>query len=285
MSDDPYFLASAYLDGELSADEWARAAVDPEVMAIVERMQVLAGELADVEPPSTHVRERAIAAALDELPALVPVRAGRSPVVTWLGLAAAAVAVLAVGAVVINGVRGGGDDGDVDLAGGEIAQMDATIEPPTLEAAADVLAESAGADATAFEAEAAIEDAADQRMGDETLIAATADDGDIADGGGSAPTALPAPAYDVSEPIASPEDLSAYGLHLLEREATGDLPPTPNTHCPAPDQVGVVEVLGEASYLRDGTAVPVLVAIDRTTGVTLALDPVSCDVVADNRLP
>lgn len=289
MNDDQYLLASAYLDGELSADDWARAAADPEVMAIVEAMRALTGGLADVEPPSRQVRDRAIDAALDELRTAPAVRVStRRPLTAWLGAAAAAVAVLAVGAIVVNGVRGGGDDdgGDFDAAG-DVAQFEITAEP--IDASdADVMDVAPSADMAAEEGapfgdapgEATAERAAEPTV---TMMATADDDGDVA--GGAMLTAPPSATFDASAPITSPSELSAYGLHLLELEAAGELPPTPNSQCPSPDLVDAVEVLDEASYVVDDVPTSVLVAIDRTTGITLALDPATCAIVADNLQP
>jgi len=289
MNDDQYLLASAYLDGELSADDWARAAADPEVMALVEEMRTLAGGLADVEPPTRHVRDRAIDAALDELRAAPALRVStRRPVMTWLGAAAAAVAVLAVGAIVVAGVRGGGDDdgGDFDAAG-DVAQLEVTAEPID-GAEADVMdvaptADMAVEEQTMFGEMAG--DATAERADEPTVTMMAPADDDGADAGGAMLTAPPSATFDASAPLTSPSELSAYGLHLLDLEAAGELPPTPNTHCPSADLVGTVEVLDEATYVVDDVPAPVLVAIDRASGLTLALDPASCAVVADNLQP
>ena len=288
MNDDQYLLASAYLDGELSADDWARAAADPEVMAIVEEMRTLAGGLADVEPPSRQVRDRAIDAALDELRVAPAVRVStRRPLTTWLGAAAAAVAVLAVGAVVVTGIRGGGDDGGGDFdAAGDVAQFEVTAEPVD-GSEADVMDVSPTADMAIEEQTTFGEMAGDvtaERVEEPTVtMMAPVDEG--ADAGGAVLTAPPSAAFDASAPISSAAELSAYGLHLLDLEAAGELPPTPNSQCPSPDLVGAIEVLDEASYLVEGVPTPVLVAVDRASGLTLVLDPATCAVVADNQLP
>jgi hypothetical protein len=67
-------LASAYLDGDLSADERARADADPATMALVDSYRSLHTTLADVPPASMSDRAAALAAGLSEYDALAPMR-------------------------------------------------------------------------------------------------------------------------------------------------------------------------------------------------------------------
>jgi hypothetical protein len=65
MNDDDTLLASAYLDGDVSADERALVETDPELLAEVARLRQVRAVLADQEPPSISRREEQLAAALD----------------------------------------------------------------------------------------------------------------------------------------------------------------------------------------------------------------------------
>ena len=64
MNDEQIFLANAYVDGELTADERRIAEADPQVMTEVEQLRLLQGELRDVSPPTDAARESAIGAAM-----------------------------------------------------------------------------------------------------------------------------------------------------------------------------------------------------------------------------
>lgn len=128
-------LANAYVDGELSSDDRARAEADPEVLAAVADLQAVRQALRTVPAPDASQRERVIAAALAvhaELaagavrPAAVPTpisRPRRRARVAWGGLAAAAalIAVVAAGAVLVRN-DGSGDDA---ASTGATAQVDA----------------------------------------------------------------------------------------------------------------------------------------------------------------
>ena len=65
MNAEHEFLASGYVDGDLTDDERRIAEADPAVMAEVEQLRALRAELADVPPPTTDARESAIAAAME----------------------------------------------------------------------------------------------------------------------------------------------------------------------------------------------------------------------------
>ena len=55
MNDDLTLLASAYLDGDVTADERARVEADPELIAEVERLRYVKVLLADTEPSPISV--------------------------------------------------------------------------------------------------------------------------------------------------------------------------------------------------------------------------------------
>lgn len=65
MNDDLTFLASAYLDGDVTPDERARVEADPGALAEVDRLRTVRFLLGDVEQPSISVREAHLASALD----------------------------------------------------------------------------------------------------------------------------------------------------------------------------------------------------------------------------
>src|SRR3954451_25296149 len=62
-------LASAYLDGELEADQRATIESDPDTMTVVESFARLRGELKTAEPVDDTVRSAALTAALAEFDA------------------------------------------------------------------------------------------------------------------------------------------------------------------------------------------------------------------------
>jgi hypothetical protein len=69
--DDSILLASAYLDGDVSADERARVEADAELLELVEQLRQVRAVIADAGTPAISVREAHLAAALsawDRLP-------------------------------------------------------------------------------------------------------------------------------------------------------------------------------------------------------------------------
>jgi hypothetical protein len=145
-------LASAYLDGEATADERARVEEDPALLAEVERLRRVREAVATTSPAPPAQRDAAITAALsafDELrardpsaPTIVPISSRRHA--RWMQgvTAVAAAALLVVGGFVI--ANRGDDDGSAD----EVLQAEPTITaereaadaplvaPPTEQAAA-----------------------------------------------------------------------------------------------------------------------------------------------------
>ena len=82
MNAENEFLASAYVDGELTDDERRIAEADPGVMAEVEQLRALRASIADTEPAASEAREAAIAAAMsvyDERYAAAPATAHARP--------------------------------------------------------------------------------------------------------------------------------------------------------------------------------------------------------------
>jgi hypothetical protein len=180
-------LASAYLDGEATADERARVEGDPALLAEVERLRRVRAAVVATRPVPPAQRDAAIAAALgafDELqvdaptpPNVVPM-AGRRRARWMQGLtAAAAVAVLVLGGFVVAN-RGGDDDtavnvrqADVTAPGGgagpsvttaaelETAEEPLAAAPTEMMAAEAAPTETVGTTAIAMDAAAAAPDA------------------------------------------------------------------------------------------------------------------------------
>jgi hypothetical protein len=132
-------LASAYLDGEVTAAERARVEGDLALLAEVERLRRVRAAVADVPPAPATARESAIAAALaafDEAhaglgaaaaaptapPNVVPLARRRHVRRLQVMTAAAAAAVMVIGGFVIAN-RDGGDD---DTASDEVVPAAAT---------------------------------------------------------------------------------------------------------------------------------------------------------------
>ncbi len=138
-------LASAYLDGEATADERARVESDPALLAEVERLRRVRAAVVVTPPAPPAQRDAAIAAALaafDELQAGAPTPPNVVPIASrrkahWMqGLtAAAAVAVLVLGGFVV--ANRGGDDDTAD----EVRQADVTapgvVAAPSVTTAAE----------------------------------------------------------------------------------------------------------------------------------------------------
>ena len=289
MNDDQFFLANAYLDGELTAEGRALAEADPVVMAEVAELRALQELVRDVPPPSDAVRGDAVAAALSEFaatrpppaPAPIPFRP-RPAYAKYLAVAAGVLGVGLLGVAVANLDTGGGDDDAADMAAEEPAEEpaaeQASEERLTEEAeilAGDDAAEDAD-DVRTSEAAAADEPVmapADEPM-EEPEPADVAAEEPAAEGGtGPRPVLVP------GQVLTTPEELGSYGTGLVEQQRAGTLPATPNHACP------IDSVLGRAEYQPDDAAVvPVLVAVDEPAGVVLAFEDEACTFVAEGPL-
>ena len=144
MNDDQRLLANAYLDGEVSAEERARAEADPEVVAEIARLRAVSEALRVTDEPDPQRRDAAIHAALDafelrpaatiattpELPVAPPVSLDARRRARWLRplAAAAAVVVLIAGGVALLGDRDedSGDDASSPLVAGDDRPLTAT---------------------------------------------------------------------------------------------------------------------------------------------------------------
>lgn len=308
MNDDQYLLASTYVDGELTADQRELAESDPDVMSEVDRLLDLQTQLRSVEPPSAEAREVAIGAAMAEFSALAsrpapPINAKTTTVqfrrrpayARYLGIAAAVVAVAMLGFVVATGVRPGATDDDSSSdAALDVAAEQPADEPASEPAAGDFdrdLIESDGAfaddmaegDATAEAAAPAAELDADTGSSADEPAAEAADE--AADEPAQEPAdaaSEPAdeaelgtvpPEFDADLPLATANELGAYGAYLLGLTTSNMLPPTPETSCP--QQV----ILGSTQYLFDGLPIDVLIAVDDQLRTVTAVHPDTCEAL------
>jgi hypothetical protein len=153
-------LASAYLDGEATADERARVEGDPALLAEVDRLRRVHDAVAVVSPASPAQRDAAIAAALsafDELrvdapspPNVVSIAGRRRARLMQVLTAAAAAAVLVLGGFII--ANRGGDDDSAD----EVRRADATapggVAAPSVTTAPGGVAAPSSTTATELEA-------------------------------------------------------------------------------------------------------------------------------------
>ena len=314
MNDEQFFLANAYLDGELTDEERRIAEADPEVMSEVEQLRALQSEVRDVPTAASGARESAIAAAMAEFdarstPAETAVDRPRSTVpyrprlayAKYLGIAAAVVAVGVLGVVVAQIGAGGDDD---DSAGGDDAAVEMVAEDRLTEDLDEADGGDAGgedtadavtdmADAAPADGDVAADDMAEadeaEEMSEEQAAEGEADDtgATAGDDGGEATSATLAPAlsvpddFDPDAPIADETDLAIYGAYLREQREFGRLGSTPNTPC-----AGDYEALRRASIVTpSGELVGVLVAVDDSDGTTLAVDEDSCRVLLDTAAP
>lgn len=295
MNDEQFFLANAYLDGELTAAERAIAETDPVVMAAVEELRVLQDLVRDVGPPADAVRDSAIAAAMAQFAAANPAPATRrtAPPVpfrsrpSYTKYLAVAAGVLGVGlfGVAVANLGTGDDDQSADL-GGEPADEPAT-EPATAESSVMEADDTFGAeradDAGTAEVPAAEEpadepamDAADEPASEPAEEPASEQADEQADEPAAATQERPS--LEPGQVLTTPEELGSFGTGLLEQRDAGTLPPSPNHACPIDD------VLGRSEYLADGMVVPVLVAVDEPAGVVLAFADETCEFVVEGPL-
>lgn len=316
MNDDPRpheldereaLAASAVVDGTETADERALVDASPQLEAWIESYHHILAELDDVPVP-TAARASALAAALavfDELhavdtPAAAAAPAAADAVATptaavvsladrarrrWnprivLGAAAAVVAVLAIGGVIIDRGRSNDDTlSSADTASplGETSRKTDASSAPQLNQTQMAPVESA---APAMTISAIPAGGADVGTATPTMDAASADT--------AAPTATDAPAdttagaapstfaSTVTERVLDQQELLAYAARVI---ATGGSPaattpaPAPARACPTDG----AEVLGDVLYGPD--AVPARVVRDLTTGAIRAESLDTCQVL------
>jgi hypothetical protein len=315
-SDEILELASRYVDGDLTADERARAEADPEVMEWVARFGPVRAALHEPVAVDDAGREAALAAALTAFDALGPSEARRPVSITtaagtvsaprvgdlaaararrngrlakWLGAAAAVVAI-GIAGITIAGNR---DNGDSNLAN--------FATPTTAAAAADTRAatgssEKSSADqqldtataAAPAAAEVAPDAPATSAAAADTTVASAATTEAAGDAGGSETTAAPA----ATVPVTTPAPATTTTVPLppttappvfetpddLRAYAAATPPPAePITTSPCVE-VGVVMSV-DATY--QGT--PAVIYVDEQNNTIVAYDASTCDVLVSTR--
>ena len=295
ISDDQFFLANAYIDGELTADERAIAEADLVVLAAVEELRVLRANLRDVGVPSESGRQRAIAVALDQfrVTAPLPVRSftNRS-YQRYIGIAAAVVAIGVLGVVLAN-TSSGGDDEDAGDAGASASDdflatasdsTQASTNRQTDDLALQEESATGAAEATAGAAEAA---AAVPEMGAMSESAATelAATGDASAKESAAARSSDNSGFDPSSPLTNPTQLALYAEFVQNQRAQGTGPITPETRCVFPGIDDPDGIIAATLYVLDGIERDVLVAVDPVTRQAFALDPDTCQVLVEAPLP
>jgi hypothetical protein len=297
MNDEQYFLANAYLDGEITDEERRIAESDPDVMSEVERLRALQADLRAVEPPTVGAREAAISAALAEFgrssatepaaatAAAIPFRP-RPVYARYLAIAAAVVAVAGLGIVISQAGFGGGGDDSASVADEPVAATAREGEPTaSIEGTADAAGGAVAADGGQAESELAPDESADMVVASEadeagdTAIEATAEStSDVSYGEAQSPSnpgriAVP-PGFDPDQPITREFELAVYGSYLLDQRDLGLLGATPNTPCG-----GDYEILARARLELDETRQTVYVAVRELDGSVLAVDTTTCGVI------
>jgi hypothetical protein len=322
MNDDQILLANAYFDDDLDVVGRQRAEADPEVMAEVERLDRLRGELLDSTPPSAATRDAAIAAAMAHFPPAMRVTGSGAPTPNTapprrrfdlarpLGIAAALVAIGALGVIVID--NSGNDDADdagdagaslsldtaraddaADEGVEDSAEAGAFAETADAAAATPQMSESMAADdAGDGEAELGADAAEDDASEGAVALEASGDMGeDTADSGGSAvvvlrPSADGAPVIGGGGPLLPTLARVVEFAAELDALRTSDaLPPTPNTRCGPPDPDQTSEIIAESDFDTDAGTRRLLVAVDLVDDYVFAVDPDTCEVVVSGPLP
>ena len=301
MNDDLTLLASAYLDGDVTADERARVESDAALLAEVDRLRAVRSLLGDIEPPSISVRETQLAAALgvwDRLPSTE--RTGARRDITPAGIDAAAVAGAAsvTAPTPIDGRRrapstrwltGAAAALVLVLAGGVALQLgsdndddDASSSAPdaTLDATESLAATADGADPAENEPAPALEATDEVTRELDTGVDNAAPPGEnagldqlenLTDLADFAAAAVGAPR--------SPEDVPAATSAESDDDLAGadtELSETGFPQCP-----GIDLIVGPAVY----GDVPVVVGIDEGRDLAIAYRVENCDEVARVRLP
>lgn len=295
-------LASAYLDGETTAEETALVEGDPRLQALVEEFQeVKALVAAPVELPDDETQDQMIAQALNHQAPVVSLEKARRrlrpiPRQAQAILAAAAVvaAIAIIGVTVFQQSNQGDDDMLVtnDSAPADEAAT-TSMDPPAPEAIpespdfADDAASSAPASAPAEEMAEALEMAPEMPMADEAELA-DADADDAADDAEAEIEMAPQEAMPAAgEPLPT-FDTQADLLTHIEQLATqpADVmastqadPATPT--CPVlPGQEANLQTRFTA--VVEGTETEVSVYLtDETIRVTQTTPPPQCDLLSD----
>ena len=298
MNDDLTLLASAYLDGEATPAERSRVEGDELLLVEVERLRTARTALLDASGfhrSDAAVREAAIAAALDAWNGTVVdgSRAGSRPPerkssvlpftrrfasTRWLTAAAALVAVGALGVVITQTGESGDEGGSVAVDAPDSTNASAEsgtalterLAPPGSSAdallSADVAADEAGGADPDASAPAEVPTAAAAETGAPADTAAASNS--IASDSAVAPVAN----------LETLDDLAAFGV-----VATQDFDSAQGRDVPVPSCAA--EVSAAIEYVVTGTYRGRQVVIGIDDDHVSAIDPNSCEIVAEASLP
>lgn len=301
MTDDLILLASAYLDGEATPDERALVEADPSLLEEVERLRTARTALLDAggfERPGDDAREAAIAAALTawDFAAFEPTgsTAGSSPAVSsgptvvpfvrrhsysarWLAAAAAFAAVAALGVVV---AQFGGREGSDDSAAFDAATADTELSAES-RTEFEQIESPAGTDGALLSGG---DDSADEATPDAAAQAAS--DADVA-GAVDAPSAAPeetAALESAAVPEASLESPEELGVFAADAKTAAENDLERDTLARPCREAEFDEI---DTYVATGTYLgrPVVIGIDDERGRAFAVDPDTCEIVAEAPLP
>lgn len=298
MNDDLTLLASAYLDGDVAADERARVEDDPDAMAEVDRLRAVRALLGDPEPPAISVREAHLAGALDaweRLPEAERTGMRRDQTPPGIDAAAAAGAASVTAPTQLNTRRrptstrwltGAAAALVLVLAGGVALQLLGDDQDEMASTSADEAAEVESAD----DGDAR---AVDDLGADELAPAATSADAAANQLDTGVDDAAPAPEEGGLPQLTNTTDLADFALPAVDApvapdgvpdatSATGDLSDIASEVVEAePRCLGVDVVVGPAVYIDT----VVVVGIDESRNLALAYEPAACTEIARVRLP
>lgn len=302
MNDDLILLASAYLDGDVTADERALVETDPDLLAEVERLRAVRTLIGEDIEPKISVREAHLAAAFDawdRLPetertgrgrdatpadgagaaAAAAVRAPtslrerrRTTSTRWLTGAAAALVLVVAGSVVVRfaGSAGSDDDSADSADSAELAESSAETESSAA-AGAFATDDDAGADGGGDAPESALDAEADEDVRLDTGI-----------------DEPPPPLEDeVLQQLFTPQDLADFATPALGAPLAPDVPVA--TSAPveeelAPSAIGVELPLCLSADIVVGPALYgdtlVVVGIDQGSNLALAYVGETCTEIA-----
>lgn len=167
MTDSHDELASAYLDGEVSADERARVEGDPALLARVDELRTARDALAaaPVEAPPAATRDAAIRAALGATVVVDLARERARRRLRTLSVAAAALVAVAAVGLLVRAAGDSGQDTATTAAGTAAVEATTTAAAPSERAAADsALATAGGETLGSFANAAALVDSVRARL-------------------------------------------------------------------------------------------------------------------------
>lgn len=324
MNDDLTILASVYLDNEATPEERAQVEANPQLLAEVERQRLIRAVLGDVEEPSISLREEHLAAALgawDRLPeaersaaardttpsgidpaaaAIISTpaptslnRRRRSQSTSWLIGAAAALALVLAGGVLLQSMSLG--SGDSDSSSADIPDPAADVPDPNSSTA---IADDA-ADEFLRESELSTADAeragGDSGAAESEVFAEESTEEDSIDINAEAP-----PQNEDLEVLSTPEQLGIFASDAVDAPISQDA--ADRTDAPAvtgsadsdlsdteeaienfefPLCGGADYVVGPAEYRGEF----VVVGVDESRNLAVAYLAIDCSVIAIARLP